>query len=122
MNSRSSLNSTISSNSRSVSDLGAGFLAGCEATIHWGYVATLTDNYPGVKVRAGQSLVLSGEAQRIVMAGDQRRGHVVDYRHVIHALRRNPMALPGLVYRDQFFSREPTASFTRPPWPRCPRG
>lgn len=47
----------------------AGFLAGREATIHWGYVATLTNNYPGVKVRAGQSLVLSGEAQRIVMAG-----------------------------------------------------
>lgn len=38
--------------------------------------------------------------------GDQRRGHVVDYRHVIHALRRKPMALPGLVYRDQLFPRD----------------
>ena len=38
--------------------------------------------------------------------GDRRRGHVVDYRHVIHALRRKPMALPGLVYRDQLFPRE----------------
>jgi len=35
-----------------------------------------------------------------------RRGHVVDYRHVIHALRRKPMALLNLVYRDQLFPRE----------------
>ena len=47
----------------------AGLLANCDATIHWGYVKTLTNNYPGVKVRLQQSLVLSGEAQRIVMAG-----------------------------------------------------
>jgi hypothetical protein len=31
---------------------------------------------------------------------------VVDYRHVIHALRRKPMALLNLVYRDQLFPRE----------------
>jgi transcriptional regulator GlxA family with amidase domain len=47
----------------------AGLLANREATIHWGYVSTLTNNYPGVKVKPEQSLVLSGEAQRIVMAG-----------------------------------------------------
>ena len=47
----------------------AGLLSNCEATIHWGYVSTLTNNYPGVKVRIDQSLVLSGEAQRIIMAG-----------------------------------------------------
>jgi len=37
---------------------------------------------------------------------DGKRGHVVDYRHVIHALRRKPMALLNLVYRDQLFPRE----------------
>ena len=47
----------------------AGLLDNREATIHWGYVATLTNNYPGVRVKPDQSLVLSGEAQRIVMAG-----------------------------------------------------
>jgi transcriptional regulator GlxA family with amidase domain len=47
----------------------AGLLSNCEATIHWAYVASLTNNYPGVKVKPHQSLVLSGEAQRIVMAG-----------------------------------------------------
>ncbi|QND22987.1 helix-turn-helix domain-containing protein (plasmid) [Rhizobium ruizarguesonis] len=47
----------------------AGLLVDCEATIHWGYVATLSNNYPGVRVRVDRSLVLSGEAQRIVMAG-----------------------------------------------------
>jgi hypothetical protein len=38
--------------------------------------------------------------------GDRRRAHVVDYRHVIHALRAKPMALPGLVYRNQLFPRD----------------
>ena len=36
---------------------------------------------------------------------DSQGGHVVDYRHVIHALRRKPMALANLVYRDQLFPR-----------------
>ena len=35
-----------------------------------------------------------------------RRGHVIDYHHVIGALRRKPMALMGLVYRDQLFPRQ----------------
>ena len=35
-----------------------------------------------------------------------KRAHVVDYRHVIHALRRKPMALLNLVYRDQLFPRD----------------
>lgn len=34
-----------------------------------------------------------------------KRNHVVDYRHVIHALRKKPMALLNLVYRDQLFPR-----------------
>ena len=39
--------------------------------------------------------------------GDQgRSGYVVDYRHVIHALRRKPMALRNLVYRNELFPRE----------------
>ncbi len=35
-----------------------------------------------------------------------RDDNVVSYHHVIHALRRKPMALLGLVYRDQLFPRE----------------
>ena len=40
------------------------------------------------------------------LSDDGRNGHVVDYRHVIHALRRKPMALRNLVYRDHLFPRE----------------
>jgi hypothetical protein len=36
---------------------------------------------------------------------DNKGGHVVDYHHVIHALRKKPMALLNLVYRDQLFPR-----------------
>lgn len=36
---------------------------------------------------------------------DGRRAHRVDYRHVIHALRRKPQALAGSVYRDGLFPR-----------------
>lgn len=35
-----------------------------------------------------------------------KHGHVVDYRHVIHALRRKPMALLNLVYRESLFPRQ----------------
>ncbi len=35
-----------------------------------------------------------------------KHGHVVDYRHVIRSLRRKPMALAGLIYRDALFPRE----------------
>src|SRR3984885_14071428 len=35
-----------------------------------------------------------------------KHAHVVDYRHVIHALRRKPMALLNLVYRDKLFPRD----------------
>jgi hypothetical protein len=34
-----------------------------------------------------------------------KHGHVIDYRHVIHALRHKPMALLNLVYREQLFPR-----------------
>ena len=37
--------------------------------------------------------------------GSGKHGHVVDYPHVIHALRKKPMALLNLVYRDQLFPR-----------------
>jgi hypothetical protein len=37
--------------------------------------------------------------------GSSKHSHVVDYRHVIHALRKKPMALLNLVYRDQLFPR-----------------
>jgi len=37
---------------------------------------------------------------------DGKTAHVVDYRHVIHALRKKPMALLNLVYRDQLFPRQ----------------
>lgn len=35
-----------------------------------------------------------------------KHDQVVNYRHVIHSLRRKPMALLRLVYRDQLFPRE----------------
>ena len=37
---------------------------------------------------------------------DGRRGHVVNYQHLIDALRRKPMALLHLVHRDQLFPRD----------------
>jgi hypothetical protein len=35
-----------------------------------------------------------------------KHGHIVDYRHVIHSLRRKPMTLLNLVYRDHLFPRD----------------
>lgn len=48
-----------------------------------------------------------------------KHGQVVNYRHVIHSLRRKPMALLNLVYRDQLFPRhgKPSRHSSR----GCPR-
>jgi transposase InsO family protein len=35
-----------------------------------------------------------------------KHAQVVNYRHVIHSLRKKPMALVNLVYRDQLFPRQ----------------
>jgi hypothetical protein len=43
--------------------------------------------------------------QRGQPVSQNKGGHVVDYHHVIHALRKKPMALNNLVYRDQLFPR-----------------
>jgi hypothetical protein len=55
------------------------------------------------------ALFLGGSQLMTLRRGRAHRsgqhGHVVDYRHVIHALRRKPMALAHLVYRDQLFPR-----------------
>jgi len=53
----------------------------------------------------GGTLVLTLRRGRIGKDSN-RRGHVVDYHHVIHARRRKPMALLNLVYREQLFPRE----------------
>jgi hypothetical protein len=39
-------------------------------------------------------------------SAEGRHDQVVSYHHVIHALRRKPMALVNLVYRDRLFPRE----------------
>ena len=55
----------------------------------------------------GGGLILTLQRGRISperMAGG-RRGHVIDYRHIIQSLRRKPGALLNLVYRDQIFPR-----------------
>ena len=47
----------------------AGLLDGCEATTHWGWCEAMRERFPNVKVRTGRVLVVSGEGQRLVMAG-----------------------------------------------------
>jgi hypothetical protein len=42
--------------------------------------------------------------------GSGKHSHVVDYHHVIHALRKKPMALLNLVYREQLF---PSRAYAR---------
>jgi hypothetical protein len=52
----------------------------------------------------GSSRVLTLRRGRRPKASN-KRGYVINYRHVIHALRRKPMALLNLVYRDHLFPR-----------------
>lgn len=47
----------------------AGLLDACEATTHWAYCDALERRYPRVQVLRERALVVSGEGQRLVMAG-----------------------------------------------------
>jgi transcriptional regulator GlxA family with amidase domain len=47
----------------------AGLLDGQDATTHWAYCEILQAKYPKVRVHRERALVLSGEGQRLVMAG-----------------------------------------------------
>ena len=57
-----------------------------------------------VQLYVGGTLLLT--LPRGHCSANGKHGHVVDYRHVIHALRRKPQALLNLVYREQLFPRE----------------
>lgn len=46
-----------------------GLLDGWQATTHWGYCEFMRKNYPHITVLAQRSLVVSGECQRLIMAG-----------------------------------------------------
>ncbi|MER8751127.1 helix-turn-helix domain-containing protein [Mesorhizobium sp. M1050] len=47
----------------------AGLLDGLEATIHWGYIRSLSDYYPKVRVNAARVLITEGAGHRIILAG-----------------------------------------------------
>ncbi|MGH8501038.1 MAG: GlxA family transcriptional regulator [Gammaproteobacteria bacterium] len=47
----------------------AGLLDGHDATTHWAYCDVLRQRYPAVTVHPQRALVVSGEGQRLVMAG-----------------------------------------------------
>ena len=47
----------------------AGLLDGRDATTHWAYCDVLEQRYPKVRVHAQRALVVTGEEQRLIMAG-----------------------------------------------------
>jgi len=53
----------------------AGLLDGQDATTHWAYCEILQRRYPRVRVHPERALVLSGEGQRLVMAGGGTAWH-----------------------------------------------
>lgn len=46
-----------------------GLLHGEEATTHWAYADAMRTGYSGIRVRTQRAMVISGEGQRLVMAG-----------------------------------------------------
>lgn len=47
----------------------AGLLDGCDATTHWAYADAIARRHPRIRMRTQSALVVSGEGQRLVMAG-----------------------------------------------------
>ena len=65
-----------------------------------------------IKAWLGATKVVAHRRRRA--QGDGKRIHQVDYRHVIHSLRRKPQALARSIYRDSLFPRaEYAAAWTR---------
>ena len=65
----------------------------------------------GVRVFDDRLELFLGERHHLTLPRGRRRsasrrGHVVNYRHVIHSLKKKPMALLRLAYRDELFPRE----------------
>lgn len=46
-----------------------GLLDGWEATTHWGWCDVMRERFPDVTVRTQRALVISGDGQRLIMAG-----------------------------------------------------
>ena len=53
----------------------AGLLDGQDATIHWAYCDAMAARYPTVRLYPNRALVISGESQRLVMAGGGSSWH-----------------------------------------------
>lgn len=53
----------------------AGLLDGHDATVHWAYCEAMAARYPRVRVHPHRALVITGEGQRIVMAGGGTAWH-----------------------------------------------
>jgi transcriptional regulator GlxA family with amidase domain len=53
----------------------AGLLDGQDVTTHWGYCDAMAARYPSVRVHPNRALVISGDAQRLVMAGGGTSWH-----------------------------------------------
>ncbi len=47
----------------------AGLLNGWEATTHWAWCDTMREQFPAIKVHPQRALVVTGEGQRLIMAG-----------------------------------------------------
>lgn len=52
-----------------------GLLDGLDATLHWAYRRAFTDNFPRVRLRLEEVLVISGAGQRFVMSGASASWH-----------------------------------------------
>ena len=82
---------------------------------------------PGTTCQGTSTVDFQGNSWKFVQGGactsielpNGKRGHVIDYRHVIQALCRKPMALRNLVYRDQLFWPSGPKSKPAAPWSGC---
>ena len=53
----------------------AGLLDGLDAASHWGYCDIMAERYPKIRVQPNRALVVTGNEQRIVMAGGGSSWH-----------------------------------------------
>ena len=75
-------------------------LTGMEATIHWAFASTFERNFPRVRLRVDEVLIVAGARQELVMSGVSASWHDL----VLYLIARHISAAAALRWQSTCFS------------------
>jgi transcriptional regulator GlxA family with amidase domain len=93
----------------------AGLLDGLDAASHWGYCDVMSARYPDVRVQPNRALVVTGDEQRLIMAGGGSSWHDMALYLIARLLGIEEAMRVARVYLIDWHhvGQQPFASLTR---------